>query len=135
MKTKRIFAIFMTLALSMTMLIAMSVTSFAAESYPITITNSNATADHTYTGYQVFAGTLSEKDGEKVLSNITWGTGVNGPAILTALKASDKFGDPNPFANCANAADVIFHHLLWIMDLIRSRKIQLVSREIISKRR
>ena len=98
--TKRIFAIIMTLMLSMTMLFAMSVTSFAAESYPITITNSNATADHTYTGYQVFAGTLSTKEGKQVLSNIVWGDGVDGAALLTELKTVEAY------ANCNSAADV-----------------------------
>ena len=104
--TKRIFAIFMSLAMVMTMMIAMSATAFAVESYPITIKNDNATLEHHYSAYQVFAGTLSEKEGKKVLSNITWGNGVDGPAILTALKASDKFGDTNPFAACTKASEV-----------------------------
>lgn len=99
--TKRIFAIFMSLAMVMTMMIAMSATAFAVESYPITINNENATATHTYTAYQVFSGTLSTNEaGKKVLANIDWGTGVDGAALLTDLKKLDAYKD------CKNAADV-----------------------------
>jgi len=82
-------------------MIVASVSAFAAESYPITLTNANATADHTYTGYQVFAGTLSTNDaGKKVLANITWGDGVEGNALLTDLKKVEAYKD------CKDAADV-----------------------------
>ncbi len=83
------------------MALALCGTAFAAESYPITINNENATATHTYTGYQVFAGTLSENAaGKKVLANITWGNGVDGAALLTELKTVQAY------ANCADAAAV-----------------------------
>lgn len=97
MKLKKIVA----LVLVAVMLMAMgTMTAFAEESYPITITNSNATADHTYTAYQVFKGTLSEKDGKKVLANIEWGKGVNGAALLEDLKKVDAYKD------CTDAASV-----------------------------
>ncbi len=90
----------MTLVLAALCALAVATPAWAAESYPITITNSNATAKHTYTAYQVFSGTLSEKDGKKVLANIEWGNGVNGSALLAALKADTTIG-----ADFTNAAD------------------------------
>lgn len=74
-KMKRLVA----LALSVVMVLAMSVFAFADEAYTITI--KNASEGHTYEAYQIFAGDLAEetKDGQtvKILSNIKWGTGVS----------------------------------------------------------
>ena len=93
--TKRLMALF--LALVMTM--AMAFPAFADDTtYTITINGSSA--GHTYEAYQIFDGDLS---GE-TLSNITWGTGVNGDALLTALKGDDTIGED--FAEAASAADV-----------------------------
>ncbi len=105
----RHFKKILSLLLTLVMVLAMGVTAFAAESgYTITITpNSDDTTTHTYEAYQIFAGDLATKeDGTKVLSNINWGVGVNGSALLTALKGSDKFGEKNPFAACTNAETV-----------------------------
>ena len=99
---KKNFKLVLALVLSVMMILG-SVAALAAESYPITITNANATAAHTYTAYQVFSGTLSA-DGK--LANIDWGSGVNGAALLTALKASTAFGATNPFAAATKAEDV-----------------------------
>jgi len=83
------------------MVMALAGIANAAESYPITIKNNNATAKHTYTGYQVFAGTLSENEsGKKVLANITWGSGVDGTALLTELQTTADY------AACTDAASV-----------------------------
>ena len=93
--TKKLLA----MILSMIMVLAMAAPAFAAEgNYSITITND--ASGHTYEAYQVFAGDLS---GE-TLSNVTWGDGVNGDALLTALKADDTIG--TSFADCKDAADV-----------------------------
>nr|WP_300653055.1 hypothetical protein [uncultured Anaerobutyricum sp.] len=67
------------LALSVVMVLAMSVMAFADEqptptTYSITI--NNAAKEHTYEAYQIFAGDLSVKDSKKILSNITWGEGI-----------------------------------------------------------
>ncbi len=70
-RTKRIFAIFMTLALAMSMLIVSSAVSFAAEGDK-TITLTGGKAGHTYTLYQIFTGTV---DGNQ-LTSIQWGNGV-----------------------------------------------------------
>ena len=67
---KRIF----TLMLALMMVLALSVTAFAAGPYTITINNS--AADHTYEAYQIFAGDLETANGKTVLTNITWGSGV-----------------------------------------------------------
>lgn len=94
-KVRNLFAMF----IAMIMALVLSVPVFAAESnYTITINNS--TKDHTYEAYQVFAGDLS--DG--VLSNITWGDGVSGDTLLTALKGDKTIG--STFTGCENGADV-----------------------------
>ena len=61
----------------------MSITAYAA---PNTLTITSDTDGHTYQAYQVFAGDYSAGG---VLSNVTWGTGINGTGILAALQASD----------------------------------------------
>ena len=73
-KMKRLVA----LALSVVMVLAMSVVAFAEEPTPTTysITINNAASGHTYEAYQIFAGDLSEDSNGKTLSNITWGAGV-----------------------------------------------------------
>lgn len=69
----------MALVLSLAMVLAMSITAFATEgsgttqTYSITITN----ATGTYNAYQVFAGNLVEEEGKKILTNISWGSGVD----------------------------------------------------------
>ena len=89
----------MAMFLAMIMVVVLAVPAFAAgETYTITINNDKD--GHTYEAYQVFSGDLSEN----VLSNIQWGTGVNGDALLTALKDGDAF--ENAFDNCTTAAQV-----------------------------
>lgn len=91
---KRIF----TFLLALMMALVLAVPAFAEETYSITI--KNAAAGHTYEAYQIFAGDLHEK----VLSNIAWGNGVNGTALLAALKADTAIG--SDFTSCNSAADV-----------------------------
>ena len=92
------------LVLALTLLLAMSATVFAADDTTYTITINNTTTGHTYEAYQIFAGDLAEKDGKTILSNIEWGSGVNGAALLTALKADATLG--NDFKDCTTAAQV-----------------------------
>lgn len=102
-KMKRTWAILLALVLT----VALAVPGFAAEGvYSITITNDKA--GHTYEAYQIFAGTVAS-DAEQVgnetgpmLGNITWGDGVNGDALLVALKAADN----GKYGTCTTAADV-----------------------------
>lgn len=70
---------FVALALSVVMVLAMSVLVFA-EGTDNSITIDNNTAGHTYEAYQIFSGDLSEG----TLSNIVWGTGVT-DAVNTKL--------------------------------------------------
>lgn len=104
------------LALSFVMVFAMSMTAFAEEpsqtkKYSITI---NEAADgHTYEAYQIFKGDLYEKDGQKTLSNITWGGGVNttkeGFNTAVAVTKSDETidgSDPVKLAEALVGTDV-----------------------------
>ncbi|HIQ87544.1 MAG TPA: SpaH/EbpB family LPXTG-anchored major pilin [Candidatus Scatomorpha gallistercoris] len=106
-KMRRTWAILLALVLT----VALAVPGFAAEGvYSITITNDKA--GHTYEAYQIFAGTVASDDEQNVgdgdgitgpmLGNIIWGTGVNGDALLVALKAADN----EKYVACATAADV-----------------------------
>lgn len=96
----------LSLALAVMLLVAaMAVPAMADEPITITITVENAAADHVYEAYQVFTGTLSATG---VLSDVEWGNGVDGAALLAALKSNDLFikGDSNQFAGCSDAAGV-----------------------------
>lgn len=106
MKTTRRIA---SLLLALVMVIAMAAPVWAAEGYTITINH----ASGTYAAYQVFAGDLAQD--QKTLSNIVWGSGVNGAALLEALTTEKIEVDgeevDNPeyiaaFADCKSAADV-----------------------------
>ena len=91
-KLKKLTAIWMML----TLILLLSVPALAAGDCSITLTNDKE--GHTYEAYQIFTGDLS--DG--VLSNIEWGSGVNGPALLAALQAADA----GKYGACETAADV-----------------------------
>lgn len=115
-KLKKVFS----LLFALVMALAMNVTVFAsgdtgegtvdtnppATSTTYTITIANVpTASHTFGAYHVFAGDLTDN----VLSNITWGTGVNGESLLAALKNLEITKDQSktkPFADCKSAQDV-----------------------------
>lgn len=92
--------------LSLVMLLALVVPASAAENYSITIHNDKT--GHIYEAYQIFAGTVSddetdvETDGGPMLGDITWGSGVDGAALLAALKAADE----EKYGACTTAADV-----------------------------
>lgn len=92
--TKRVFAIFMTLALAMSMMITMSAVSFAADDDPITISMDFEEGDtHQYKVYQIFTGDLSGG----VLSNVKYGAnyGETGNAVpktvLEGITDADAF--------------------------------------------
>ncbi len=98
-KIKKMLSIVMAFAMVLTM--ALSITTLTAKAasgtHNITITGANNSSD-TFKAYQVFAGELS---GGK-LTKITWGDGVNGEALLIALKAEEN----SPYASCNTAEDV-----------------------------
>lgn len=69
--------------------------------YIIKITkDSDDTAEHTYEAYQVFAGTIWGSGNDASLTDIIWGSGVNGDDLLKELKKDAKY------ATCTNASDV-----------------------------
>ena len=68
----------MALVIAMVMVLAMALPALAADKYKVTIDrNSTDEGKHTYVASQIFKGDLSQKDGKSILSNITWGEGVN----------------------------------------------------------
>lgn len=103
---------FASLLLALVMAMAMTLPVMATDSnsrYTITVKqNKDDKTEHTYEAYQIFAGDLATVDGNKVLSNITWGKGVKGSELLAALKKDNTFGEGqnNVFYSCNTAADV-----------------------------
>ena len=96
--TKRIFSVFLTCVLAFTMAFAMGLTASAAD-YTITITKPEGDIDRTYEAYQIFKGNLSDS----TLSDIEWGTGINGAAFLTELQTNTSF---TSFKSCTDAKTV-----------------------------
>ena len=68
-----------TLLLALVLVLAMAAPALADVTYTITIKND--TAGHTYEAYQIFAGRLDVVKGNKILSDIVWGNGVDGKAL------------------------------------------------------
>lgn len=98
MKTmRRIFSILLVAALMLSLTLA--VFADATTPHTITVENPDAGEAHTYTAYQIFAGDYDAETG--ALSNVSWGSGVNGLALLEALKQLPDF------ANCDTAAQVV----------------------------
>lgn len=79
-KFKKLFGFFCAFAL----ILGMNVIPASAEGTTYSITINNSTEGHTYEAYQIFTGDLAEKNGQKVLSNIVWGSSVS-EAGKTAL--------------------------------------------------
>ena len=83
------------LVIAAIMMVAMTVTVFAAGNYKITI-EKNATNDtHTYEAYQIIKGDLDTDENSPTkgqLKNLEWADGVDGAALLTALKADPVIG-------------------------------------------
>ena len=91
------------LLLAAVMVLAMGVPTFAASGgYSIKINDESS--GHTYVAYQVFRGTVSVSDNGQTLSNVEWGDGVNGEALLAALKGPE--GTPTAYQTCTSAAGV-----------------------------
>ena len=97
---------------TVSVLCVFGITGSAADGdYTITITpNSQDKGVHTYEAYQVFAGTIAEENNKTILTNITWGDGVNSVNLLAALQGETnnvfKEGNDNIFKDCTDAKDV-----------------------------
>lgn len=88
------------IVLIIALVMSLGTSAFADDGYTITM---NTTTGHTYKAYQVFAGDFDAASGK--LSNITWGTGVDGAALLSALKADDC-AYKDSFKDCTTAEAV-----------------------------
>ena len=97
------------LLLALVLTLALSVTAFAAETYTITITNDKT--GHTYEAYQIFAGDLTEKDGNKILSNITWGSGVTDAGKTALGDAAEKAASLKKEADAKAFAEEVAKYL------------------------
>lgn len=103
MKNTRKFAAMMAALTLSACSIAPMISSAASApaGHVITIANSDK-ANHTYEAYQIFSGTYNADD--ENLTNIQWGTGVNGTGIISDLKIDPTL--KGYFANCTSAQDV-----------------------------
>ncbi len=81
---------------------AVPMMSFNASAASIVI--ENAGYGYTYTAYQIFDGDYDTTS--KKLSNIVWGSGINGDSALAEIKKIALADASTPFSNCTNAADV-----------------------------
>lgn len=90
------------LALAMVMVLGLATVASAAT---VTVPSDGILKDHTFTAYQIFAGDY-EAEGETagILSNVTWGSGIDSTAFLAALKADTTYG--TLFTDCTDAAAV-----------------------------
>ncbi len=86
------------LVLALAMVLAMSLTSFAAEgSHKITIGGAK-NANDTFKAYQIFSG----KENEGVLTDVEWGDGVHGATLLAELVKLDTFKGAESAADIAD---------------------------------
>ena len=87
------------------LLALLMVFSLAAAASAATVTNQTS---HSYAAYRIFSGTQAENSVH--LGDVEWGAGVDGAALLTALKGDSRFNvgtdDANIFASCTTALDV-----------------------------
>ncbi|HBG3383020.1 TPA: hypothetical protein KQB18_004254, partial [Clostridioides difficile] len=98
---KKRLSVLLASAFAAVLALVMAVPAYAAgENFTLTV--NSKTPGHTFEAYQVFKGTLST-DGA-VLSDIEWGTGVDGAAILDDLISDETIGDD--FKAGMSAADV-----------------------------
>lgn len=100
---KKIFC----LLLALMMVFSLSITAFATERSPEKVTETVTNkSGHDYKAYQVFSG--SQATDLAPLGDVQWGSGVNGDALLAAIKADKRFGegDANIFKDCETAAAV-----------------------------
>ena len=87
---------FLAILLCLVMVFSLSANAFAEHSHTITIENTND--GYVYKAYQIFDGDLTK---EGVLSNVAWGSGIDGAGLLADLKANIA-----SYAGCNDAAGV-----------------------------
>ena len=72
----------------------------ATAEHTITVTNPDAAETHEYSAYQIIAGDYDEAT--NALSNVSWGSGVNGAALL-----QDLVNNIPDFADCTTVGEVV----------------------------
>ena len=108
---------FASIMLALVMAFALMAPAFASQTNNTgtgSITIQNASKDHTYEAYQIFSGTLSSTGGateggnlqNEVLSDISWGSGVDTTKLVTAL-ADTKFDTAVMVDGIPSAAEVV----------------------------
>ncbi|MDO4421413.1 MAG: SpaH/EbpB family LPXTG-anchored major pilin [Eubacteriales bacterium] len=106
----KIFKKMVSAVITVIMVMSLGISVFA-EDFTFTISKpADDTATHTYTAYQIFSGTRTESvpatnPETYYLTNVAWGSGVDGDALLIKLKAdSSSFKDD--FKDCTDATSV-----------------------------
>lgn len=103
-KLKRIFSLM--IAVVMVLAMGVTVSADATTQHTITINNNvaNDNESHVYEAYQIFVGTLTESNNSQILTDIDWGTGVNGSDLLAELKTDSTLA--SYFTEATDAAGV-----------------------------
>lgn len=86
------------IVLAVLLMMGSTMTAFADAAAQHVITITNEKAGHVYEAYQIFKGDLDTS--KNILSNVEWGTGIDGFSFLTALKEIEMY------QACENAKDV-----------------------------
>ncbi len=95
----------LSLLLALVMILGLATTALAAADSTYKISINNKLTGHTYKAYQVFKGEYTGTDDQKFLTNIEWGSGVDGAGLLAELKTNTtEFG--TKYASCTTAEDV-----------------------------
>lgn len=107
----KFFGKLMALFLSLAAVLSFAMPAFAEETPAApadghTITIRFEKPDHEYKAYQVFKGDYFEDTDGGHLSTISWGDGVNGENLLTALKNDTNSGFATDFAKAETAENV-----------------------------
>lgn len=86
-KNTKIAALLTAGLLAVTPCISAGMNAFAGATDSYTITVNETTGGYSYSAYQILAGDVVEKDGDKILTEITWATGLDSAQFLTDLAA------------------------------------------------
>ena len=92
---RKIVSIFLTAIMVLAMCIPVMADASSIRTYTLTI--NKAGQGHTYEVYQIFRGVLSESEGNKILSDISWGAGIDTDKI-----SSFTYGNKSTAEEIAN---------------------------------
>ena len=92
---------FMSILLTAIMVLAMCVPVMAATVTIDGTSEGGVLQNHTFAAYQIFSGDQSTENNKVVLSNIVWGSGIDGDKFLNELKGDTTYG--SKFTNASMA--------------------------------